>query len=435
MDDCPLPEVAQALSPFIQSRDEVANIRRELQAHLQTQLGVDEVPLSSLNLAAPLDQAIDLPVTTLSGVRKAYWKALQAHTQAQNKYEALRAELNQIKYNGAASSKDDISSSSLPTDGYVSLLRQREKHRKLKVIDRALASISSTEGAAGISGLDDTVKKKAGDAPTPPVSQPSFSRSPEVESKVMELKRAIVSTKRRTAEQKPRTSPSINGTRQPTSQGEIAGLQKALQELTAWMENQLTLIASAEGDAQDVKDDSFTDGTPAESQASMEKIEVLYEQYLEARHQLVEMVNDDAIAEPNSNGLSFDSQSSGSRSFDIITSTKSSAEVLLPFIPTLIAAKQTEHDLLQQTSHTRKQMNAAEDDMSHLIRRFAGESHLVQPGAAQGQDWTAAGREAAKGTEDFIKGRLDTGEHAVHTAKATLDCIQNLPQSLDSAAG
>lgn len=247
----------------------------------------------------------------------------------------------------------------------------------------------------------------------------------------MELKKAIVSTKRRTAEQKTRTSPSINGTRQPTSQGEIAGLQKALQELTAWMENQLTLIANAEADAQDVRDDSLTDGTPADSQASMEDIEVLYEQYLETRQQLVETVNDDAIAKPNTNGLSFDSQSSGSRIFDIKTSTKSSAEVLLPFIPTLIAAKQTEQALLQQTSHTRKQVTAAEDDMSYLIERFAGESHLVQPGAAQGQDWAVAGIEAAKATEDFIKGRLDTGEHAVHTGKATLDTIQNLPQSMD----
>jgi hypothetical protein len=431
MEDCPLPEVAQALSPFIQPRDEVVSIRRELQAHLQEQLGVDETPLSSLNLAATRDQVIDPPVVTLSGVRKAYWKALQAHTQAQNKYEALRAELNQIKYNGAASSKDDINSSNLPTDGYISLLRQREKHRKLKVIDRALVNISSTEGTSGISGLDDMVRKKTGDAPTPPISQPSFSRSPEVEVKVMELKKAIVSTKRRTAEQKTRTSPSINGTRQPTSQGEIAGLQKALQELTAWMENQLTLIANAEADAQDVRDDSLTDGTPADSQASMEDIEVLYEQYLETRQQLVETVNDDAIAKPNTNGLSFDSQSSGSRIFDIKTSTKSSAEVLLPFIPTLIAAKQTEQALLQQTSHTRKQVTAAEDDMSYLIERFAGESHLVQPGAAQGQDWAVAGIEAAKATEDFIKGRLDTGEHAVHTGKATLDTIQNLPQSMD----
>ena len=431
MEACPLPEVAEALSPFIQSRDEVANVRRELQAHFQTQLGADETPLSSLNLVAPRGQVSDSTAASLSGVRKAYWKALQAHTLAQNKYEALRAELDQIKYNRTASSNDDINSSIMPTDGYISFLRQREKHRKLKVIDRALANIGSSEGAAGVSGLDDMVRKKVGDIPTPPVSQLSFNRGPEVESKVMELKKALVSTKRRTAEQKTRTSPSVNGSRQMTSQGEIAGLQKALQELTVWMETQLTLIANADGDAQDVKGDSLTDGTPAESPASMEDIEILYEQYLETRHQLVETVNDDAIAEPNGNGLPFDSQSSGSRNFDIKTSTKSSAEVLLPFIPALVAAKQAEQALLQQTSHTRKQMNTAEDDLSHLIRRFAGESHLVQPGAAQGQDWTVAGREAAKGTEAFIKGRLDTAENAVHTAKATLDAIHNLPQSLD----
>lgn len=433
-DDCPLPDVAKALSPFIRSRDQVASIRRELQSYLQSELREDETTLSRLNLANPGLRVTDSPTTALTGVRKAYWKALQAHTQAQEKLDALKAELDQIKSNKNAKGNADPSSSSSPNEGYITLLRQREKHRKLKVIDRALANITSPETGSSMNNLEDVVKSKTDDIPTPPTGQLSFNRSPEVEARLMELKKAIVSTKRKTEEQRARmSSPPANGIHQATSKGEVAGLQKALQELTVWMESQLTLIANAEADAQSAQTDQITNEIHTESQISIEDIESLYEQYLETRQRLIETVNDDATAESSSNGISFNTETSGARGLDAKASTKSSAEILLTFVPALIAAKQEEQALVQQTSHTRKQMAIAEDEMATVIRRFAGESHLVQPSASQGSDWTVAAGEAGAATEKYIRERLAHGEQSLQNAEATLELMQSLPQSLQSA--
>jgi hypothetical protein len=372
----------------------------------------------------------------LTGVRKAYWKALQAHTQAQEKFDALRAELDQIKYNQRAKGNTDPSGSSSPNESYITLLRQREKHRKLKVIDRALSTISSSDDGSSLNTLEDMVKSKTDEIPTPPTSQLSFNRSPEVEAKLMEHKKAIVSTKRKTEEQRARmSSPPANGVHQATSKGEIAGLPKALQELTVWMEHQLTLIANAEADAQSAQTDQTTNAIHPESQISIEDIESLYEQYLETRQRLIETVNDDATAESSSNGFSFYTETSGARGLDAKAPTKSSAEILLTFVPALIAAKQEEQALVQQTSHTRKQMAVAEDEMASVIRRYAGESHLVQPSATKGGDWTVAAGEAGAATEKYIKERLTHGQQSVQSAEATLDLIRSLPQSLQSAVG
>src|ERR1700761_6761094 len=97
IDDCPLPEVAEALRPFIRPREEVTNIRRGLQAHLQNQLRANGATVSSIDLASPGTVVLDTPSNSLSGVRKAYWRALKAHNAAQSKYDALRAEIDQLQ--------------------------------------------------------------------------------------------------------------------------------------------------------------------------------------------------------------------------------------------------------------------------------------------------------------------------------------------------
>ena len=433
----PLPEVAAALSPFIRSRDQVASIRRELQDYLQSELRADETQLSSVSLTSPGIRVTDPPAGSLTGVRKAYWKALQAHSQAQEKYEALRAELDSIKHGKNASTpSESSSSSSSSSDGYVTLLRQREKHRKLKVIDRALSNISPAEDGSSTNGLDDMIRANSGEMPTPPSNQPSLNRNPEVDAKLMELKKAIVSTKRRAEEQRARvSSPPNKGADRASSQGEVAGLQKALQVLTVWMEDQLALIASAEADAQPTSEEPAPNGIHNEPQVSMTSIERLYEQYLEARGRLVETVNDDDAAEANGENFSLDIEASGARGLDSRASTKSSAEVLLPILPALIAAKQEEQALVQQSSHNRRQMSVSEDEMANVIRRFAAESHLVQPGAAQGNDWTTAGAEAGVTTGKFIEDRLVSGGQAAERAKGTLHAIQGLPEALQDVAG
>ena len=435
-EDYPLPEVAEALSPFIKPRDEVTNIRRGLQSYLQNQLKSEGSSLSSINLVNPQVSQLDSPPPGLSGVRKAYWKALQAHTEAQAKDDALKTELDQLKHSKTVSGdKTRTPSIAAANEGYISLLRQREKHRKLKVIERALLNISSVGSEASANNLEDVVKKKIGDLPSPPGTQPSFGRSPEVEAKVLELKKAVVSAKRRVEDQKSHTATHVtNGVSEVPTQAEILGLQKALQELTSWMETQLTVIANSEAEVQNNESSLFEHGTPAKSPVPVEEIESLYEHYLEARQRLIETVNEsreDEEQEPTS----LDIGSSSSKSVDASKAvTKSSGESILPYMSTLVSMKQQEQALMQSNAYIRRQLSVAEEETARLIRRLADESHLVQPGASSGKDWADAAKAAGAAADEFIKQRLVTGEEAADSAKQSLQGIRNLPKSLPDLA-
>ncbi|KAK3716709.1 hypothetical protein LTR37_006339 [Vermiconidia calcicola] len=433
--DCPLPEVAEALGPFIKPRREVTNIRQGLQAYLQNQLRTDGTPLSSVNLTQTGLSLPHSPPQALSGVRKAYYKALVAHTAAQAKYDALRVELEQIKHNQSAPETTEDNRTSISfNDGYITLLQQKEKHRKLQVIEDAFSTILSNSGET--SNLDDMIRRKIGDLPTPPSTQPSFNRNPEVEGKMMELKKAVVSSKRRVDEQRTRgLTHAANGAGETySSQAEIAGLQKALQVLTGWMENQLTVIAAAEPEVQQDAATPVRTRSSSRSQASAEDVETLYEDYIDARQRLVQTVNDptDTRSEPRADKFGFETDNPSSRSPSRTkASTRSAAETILPHIPALVAAKQEEQTLIQQSAYIRRQLSAAEDETARLIQRLAHESHLVQPAASSGSDWAEAAREAGSTTEQFMNQRLEVGVGSVEAAENVLRSVRALPSVFD----
>lgn len=429
VEDFPLPEVVEVLRPYIKPRDEVAAIRRRLHGYLQAQIRTDGVPLTSTNLVEPPTAQLDSPPPTLSGVRKAYWKALKAHTEAQTRYDALETELDQMKNDQAKSSHSHSKPDSLSgSEGYVALLRRREKQRKLTVIERALSDVESSGGEVSSRAVDEVVRRKIGDLPVPPAIQPSLDRRTEVEAKTMELKKAIVATKRRIHEHKAsHTSHTLDMKKDLPLQAEIAGFQKALQVLTGWMEEQLAIIANAEAETESVMDSArYEQDSMVETSA--EDFEQLYQEYLGARQRLIQSVN--VPPETRSPGVeeSYIEDSSRLQNTEHTNiSAKASAEIMLPFVPRLVHAKQQEQALVQQNAHFRRQLATAEADVERLIRRLADESHLVPPGAVHGNDWAAAASEAAAATEAFVRKRLHVGERSTASATEALNNMKDVP--------
>ena len=430
--DCPLPEVAEALRPFIKPRLEVAAIRQGLQNYLEKQLHNDGTPLSPVNLTSTPTRDLQSPPSGLSGVRKAYWKALQAHVVAQTRYDAVRAELEDLKRprvvpqnSKAAESSDAIN------ETYIPLLRQRERYRKLKVLEQAFRDISAAGGDISAISSDESVKKALGELPAPPAAQPSFHKNPEVEAKIAELKKAVVSTKRKVDERNAKISVYVNDTDSVSPQAEIAGLQAALQTLTIWMEEQLTVIANAEAETRPL-------GTPAKAPdverttPSTEDIESLYAQYLEARQRFTETVNHPAARAPDLHTAELSDVPGAPKGIHVRPlATKSAAEALLPYLQTLIDLKHEEQSLIQQSSHTRQQLSTAEADTERLIHRLAEESHLVQPGASKGTDWADAASSAGTVNGDYVNGKLEAGEASTKTARDALKSIREVPDSLN----
>lgn len=446
VEDCPLPEVASALSPFIKTREEVSTIRRNLQAHLQSNLPLEEsTPLSVVNLTTPFDDTLSDPPTALTGVRRAYWKALQANQAAQAKYDGLKADLEALKRPGPATTLGAVQESApAPSinETHIPLLRAKEKLRRLRVLEKAFSSLP----ALPTEPLEDQLRAQLGEQPTPPSTHPpsssnsSTGRSPDVEARILELKKAVLTTKRRVEDQTAQNAvsrASLPANEELSSAARIAGLQSALGELTGWMEEMLGVIAEAEADAAEKQKGSSAPATPArtgrDAKASLEEIERGYERYLQARKRLVQ-----AIASPppdadeeDENGVLFDIPSTG-KAKQSRPPKPSAAESLLPFITTLTAAKRQEATILQQNAHIRRHLTASEAQTAQLLQRLAGESHLVSPGACRGKDWADASKEAGAESEKALLDRIRAGEVLAGAAREAMEGIERAPDSMSA---
>jgi hypothetical protein len=415
---------SEALNPFIKTREEAAAIRRGLQQYLGNHLESNDTSLNLLNVPDIRQISSESPPSALSAVRGAYWRALKAQSVAQAKHDALQADIEQLKRKQASFGVNADNSSGATGEEYLGLLRQRERHRKLTVIDRALSQMSTNTDRTS-SSFDDVVKGHVGEIPAPPSTQPSISRDPEVEANVIELKKAVISTKRLINQHK--ISSATNEEQNVPPEVEVAGLQKALQELTMWMEDQLTTIAETEPEQQSSKDP--VQNGDKESHASVEDIEVLYGRYLETRQRLVRNVNHGTQTDAAAHDEEWLAELSNPRTTSShLPPTKTPATVTVPFIPKLLAVKADEQSFFQQSAYLRRQLSDSESGRARLIERLADESHLVQPGASQGIDWANA--VATDTTEESVLQRLEIGKTYTSSATETHDAIKWLPSSL-----
>lgn len=441
---CPLPEVASSLEPFIRPRQEATTIRQSLQSCLENQLPLEDgTPLSAINLTTPRDSKLEDPPPPLTGVRKAYWKALQANQAAQARYDALKADLDALKRPGPSAA--DTSPASV-NETYIPLLRQKERVRRLRVLERAYASLPTLPADA----LEDQIKTHVGPQPTPPSSHlPSSSSSdargaPDVEARKLALKKAILTAQRRVHDQGSRNAVSRASGPEEAELGSgarIAGLQRALQELTGWMEEMLGVIADAEAEAASAATNGSSQPATPGAEASgfsqgpgkmieLDEIETAYERYLYSRRRLIQTL----ASPPSESGQDHEeplfppSASKGTHK----APSKSPAELLLPHIASLTSLRSAESALLAQKSHVRSQISAAEDETARLVHRLAGESHLVQPGASHGAEWAEAGREAAEETDKTVVERVTVGEDCSAKATEALDGIEQAPQALEA---
>nr|POF13042.1 hypothetical protein CFP56_10190 [Quercus suber] len=426
---CPIPAVGTALDAFVKPRDEVATIRQDLQASVYSACDTDGPRLSAITVHAQgLSRESSTP-STLSGVRKAYWKAVHAHTAAQSKYDALKADLQQLRSPGSRDSGSSTPSESI-NDHYLPLLRLRESMRRLQVIDEAFSEIASTGNASSSNSVEGVVRRRNGEPPNAPQSDTApYRQGPDVEARILQLKKAVLTAKRRLDDYADGPE-SGSLKRQSGEGGEVAGLQSALNELTSWMETQLSLIGNAEAEALPAAEATLSNGQTSPEATSLEDIADLYDSYLTARETLIYTINSPCSLETQDPSTIFTASSRMSRAKNS-DRRKTPLELLLPHIAFLANAKDDEQSMLEQSAYLRRQISAAEGDTDRLVARLADESHLVHPGAACGKDWAKAALSAGTETKTIVRERLEAGEVSVSTAKKALESINAVPIMMD----
>lgn len=444
LEGCPLPkEVAEALQPYIKTRQEVEHVRRGLQASF---------PVSTLDTARKSYSETPEP-GGLTGVRKAYLQALQAHRVAQERYDALKTELEQLSRSEPTPGGAQGNTTAFLTESYVPLIRQRERRRKLAIVEKTLAKITAAGGDAVVESFDKVAKREVGELPHPPSTSGYADRELESDYDLTRLKKAILSTKRELEEHE-ELSAQANGIAEGdiNPHADLKALQKTHSELTAWMENQLAMIS----DVDSTKDGSSSTYSAADNSAgeeaafSLSDIENLYKQYLDSRQRLLRVVShqERQDSSPSSSPDTARRRSTSPTTPTTTTTTLDSdpslpapSELILPYLSRLTSTKQTSQSLSQQTTHLRRQLTLAETQTQDILTRLADESHLVQPehhhhhrrggGAPQGQDWREAAEEAREATVNVVRKRVESGNAFAEQAVQTLESIHGLPGCVD----
>lgn len=444
LEGCPLPkEVAEALQPYIKTRQEVEHVRRGLQASF---------PVSTLDTARKSYSETPEP-GGLTGVRKAYLQALQAHRVAQERYDALKTELEQLSRSEPTPGGAQGNTTAFLTESYVPLIRQRERRRKLAIVEKTLAKITAAGGDTVVESFDKVAKREVGELPHPPSTSGYADRELESDYDLTRLKKAILSTKRELEEHE-ELSAQANGIAEGdiNPHADLKALQKTHSELTAWMENQLAMIS----DVDSTKDGSSSTYSAADNSAgeeaafSLSDIENLYKQYLDSRQRLLRVVShqERQDSSPSSSpdttrrrSTSPTTPTTTSTTLDSDSSLPAPSELILPYLSRLTSTKQTSQSLSQQTTHLRRQLTLAETQTQDILTRLADESHLVQPehhhhrrrggGAPQGQDWREAAEEAREATVNVVRKRVESGNAFAEQAVQTLESIHGFPGCVD----
>jgi hypothetical protein len=382
-----------------------------------------------------LTQTLPEAPASVTGVRRAYWRALRAHQVARERYEGLRAELDVAARNAGAGAGAGEGGVGVDGNGdggeLLALLRARERRRKLGAVERAVAAVEREgDGIVGAK-IDDVMKKAVGDVPVLPSQRGLMSGGggrEEGEMRVVELKKAILRAKS-TIDSSERQDSEED--RRGDGGSELHALQQARNELIGWIERQLALIGDSQAEeGNDAASSPVKNGSDEEDShvATPEEILQLYDHYLVARNSLLDTVQQPQDISPLAPSPKSPKQARPAPDNDSATTT---ATALLPFVYPLLAAQSAEQALVHQAAYVRRQLSAAESSSERDLRRFADESHLVHPGASRGRDWARAGEEVGEATREYVLAKARAGEVGSREADAMLGRIEGITEGLE----
>ncbi|CAD0112649.1 unnamed protein product [Aureobasidium uvarum] len=416
VEQCPLPELAEALRPYIRPREEVAEIRRGIDSLLSQYVQDDNVPFSRVTLFAaetPAQSALNSP---FNGARRAFMQALIARQKAQSQYDALKAELDLLQHTPGY--KEDDEKKENPVADTVALIRQRQRRDKLLVIEKALDNLEKVRHTSPYADPSELLNGMQSQIP-PPLAQQSQDESlADAQAHVFELQKAVLraqSTIQSEAHVKPSQQPATEDWKRAYA------LRRARDDLIAWIEGELAKLSE---DDEHVDDDLEMPGDGgAESVDEIKTtLQSLYSKYITSRERLVQVLN--THHKINSDPVEPLLERQQSTTTNDETSNAALASKVLPFIGILRSTAQEEAALMQHTSYLRRQITAVSSETEQLLVRLSDESHMVRPGTSHTAAWAEAAKDARNSDKDVVQSQLVTGETSIHDVRNVLASAQ-----------
>ncbi|KAF2099613.1 hypothetical protein NA57DRAFT_55566 [Rhizodiscina lignyota] len=424
---CPLPQVQEALEPYIHTRQETRRIREAIAQHFSS--SVDSKLYTPLRLACPTPSAnINEPPDGLDGLYRRYYDALRANIAARESYAAVKRELDEARDRSIASTvqPEDGHEDRNSVQTYLQLQRQRRQYNKLQIIQDTVRSLNEQAPQTINGDIGAVLKESLGEAPEAPklILRPGASDA-QLDGLIFRLKRELLLTKNTMDEAirvNVETHEQTKSSPEPSVETQVYALRHARDQLIGWIEGELAKIGEDDSSIIESEKEENNAGELPSSEVAKEQIQTLYDKYVESRKRLVESV-DSAVATANAQ-LSHPTQRSDPSANKKTQQESEGASLrftdLITCVPNIVQASRTERSLIQQASYLRRQLGVASDDMRVTIQRLAGESYLVPPDASSMYDWARAATAKSNENDGFVREQLLAGRQSIDMVRDSL---------------
>lgn len=435
---CPIPQVEEALRPYIRTREEVVQIRQTISNILQDKVG-SNVTITQLTASSCISSTNDVSaVLQTDGLHKKFLEALAAHQRAQITYDQAKLDLEELR----KSAKEDRLKEQPRDNGfikaYVSSVRRQKQQDKLDVVQQALTKLNGLEPHPAQIDIKTVVKERLGPPPDAPQLGIDHSQmSSQTDELILALKKAVLQAKadldtakhdgeasRQRVEQLGNVPAAIR----------LSAFQSAREELIQWIESELVKVNDEEESL--VHSDEEHSGMDYSQQEVQYQVQDLYDRYVSSRQSLVASVeavaNEAPIEKPMATKQETTSQSPGrvSQNRPVLTATQ-----LLAFLPSLMQASRDEATLIQQTAFLRKHINVASSETKQTVQRLASESHLAPPDASSVVAWNKATKDNTDKTRAFVLEQVKSGEESISRAREALATLQTKHSAIQHLRG
>jgi len=462
-------QAQDSLAPYIRSRKEASQIRQVLAAHLDSQLNPAAGHTQGPALSLVHDStSVKLPSGIIPGLRKEYLKALRANIKARREYDRV-CNTNTLR-NGDLTSRDVVSGSSYPginlpsksdhLDGYIALIKQRQRHERLRILHDYVDKLEQKSAAA--TAYLDQINPQLSGIPQVPVeivaSSSSDVQEPDHKSLkdlIRDLEQAVLRAKVQLKNERH----LLEHVRAGNSKGEredldsvprdvekLQALGRTRNELITWVEEELGKAGDSEPqDASETNHQSLTN-TKESIEDQLILVKAQYSRYVQTRKTFI-----DTIAETVEPVLTISptERKDGDAEDNEMESTSSMTWIVSPYLRDLQLMSNEQKSSIQQKSYITVSLAKQHKETIQLFDRLAHESHLLpayplttsrkdqfdldgmagkeMPNAShRARAWTYAAESAKAATNDSVLASIEEGESALEGAREMISTLGGL---------
>ena len=440
----------EAISPFVRSRQEASHIRRvltlDLKSHAEGNSGNTLTPPISLvnNTTALLPSA-----AKSHGLHKEYLRALKANVKAQQEYDSLSKHPNK---------SNDKQNEGVSLTPYLSLVKQRQKLERLRILQDYVENLSSKgsatasfldEPAASTSGLPrlppDVISAASHSAPSTSVNLPDLIQ--DLEKDVLRAKITLQSEKKLLkkvqADQK-RTQRRMSVSHAPNSEQIMKALDKTRNALITWIEDELVKAGDTSDNASEPALEAVSDKMIEEA---VDEVRAKYAEYLVARRRFISAAVKPVIPLAEATADESDDVSTAASP----TANDEMVRLTTPYLAELLAVQEEQKSLTQQRSHLTTSLAKHNKETLQVFDRLAEESHLLakypsptgamastfaaEMGMAvkensgvshKAKEWIQAAEWAGLDTMESVCISVDEGRAAIEEARKVLGSVEDM---------